>query len=528
RKMKENTAVNVEMIRPLLKFPPKAHETETVTLEVELSQADVEGSWTRDGAKLKSGATCRITALAKKHALTLSNLKREDAGTIAFQADGVHTSGKLIVTGKGYFLLNDVELKPGKNFSIHSLGRKRTLVISKCTPDDTGTYICRTTDDNTSAKLTVHGKYYSCHESISIVRELSSVEVTEPFAAVFEVEISMELVKPPVWTLNGVAVQESADAEMEKEGTMHRLTFKKTKESMTGPVQFTAGKSKSLANLIRYCSSHLERPLEIAEPMKDVKAKEKSSAILSCKFSASPKDVKWFKGQEPLAASDKYNMKQDATRAQLTIQKLTGEDSGEYRCQSGPAETKGTLTVEGTDRKEGESVTLSCALSKPAANVQWKKGSEILEGGEKYEMKQKDTCLELQIKDLKVEDSGDYSCVCGDQKTSATVKKTSDYVVFPKRIPLADEGVSVTLQCELSKPGVPVEWKKGTQVLKSGEKYQMKQKASVNELLINKVVPEDIGDYSCVCGDQKTTQFHNSFQPSPQFCTLTIRSPAKS
>ena len=50
-----------------------------------------------------------------------------------------------------------------------------------------------------------------------------------------------------------------------------------------------------------------------------------------------------------------------------------------------------------------------------------------------------------------------------------------------------------------------MEWKKGTQVLKSGEKYQMKQTASVNELHIAKVVPEDSGDYSCVCGDQKTT-----------------------
>lgn len=83
----------------------KAHETETVTLEVELSQADVEGSWTRDGAKLKPGANCRVTALGKKHALTLSNLKREDAGTISFQAEGVHTSGKLIVTGRGFFMV---------------------------------------------------------------------------------------------------------------------------------------------------------------------------------------------------------------------------------------------------------------------------------------------------------------------------------------------------------------------------------------------------------------------------------------
>ncbi len=101
-------------------------------------------------------------------------------------------------------------------------------------------------------------------------------------------------------------------------------------------------------SLIACCSSHLERPLEIAEPIKDVKAKEKSSAILTCKFSASPKEVNWFKGQVPLAASDKYNMKQDAARAQLTIQRLTEEDSGEYCCRSGPAETKGTLAVEGT------------------------------------------------------------------------------------------------------------------------------------------------------------------------------------
>lgn len=79
-----------------------------------------------------------------------------------------------------------------------------------------------------------------------------------------------------------------------------------------------------------------------------MKGKEKSSVILSCKFSASPKDVKWFKGELPLTASDKYNIKQDATRAQITIHKLTEEDSGEYCCQSGPAQTKGRLTVEGS------------------------------------------------------------------------------------------------------------------------------------------------------------------------------------
>lgn len=37
-------------------------------------------------------------------------------------------------------------------------------------------------------------------------------------------------------------------------------------------------------------------------------------------------------------------------------------------------------------------------------------------------MKQRDTLCELLIKDLKMEDGGEYSCVCREQKTSAVVK----------------------------------------------------------------------------------------------------------
>lgn len=85
-----------------------AHETETVTLEVELSQADVDGSWTKDGIKVKSGGNSRITVLGKKHALTLSNLKMEDAGNVVFQAEGVRVSGRLIVLGKGCLYSRDV------------------------------------------------------------------------------------------------------------------------------------------------------------------------------------------------------------------------------------------------------------------------------------------------------------------------------------------------------------------------------------------------------------------------------------
>ncbi|XP_042353421.1 obscurin [Plectropomus leopardus] len=691
----------------------KAHETETVTLEIELSQADVEGSWTRDGAKLKPGANCRITALGKKHALTLSNLKREDAGSIAFQAEGVHNSCKLIVTEppamiskplldigipekeKATFecevsrtnadvrwFKDDVELKPGKNFGIHSLGRKRTLVINKCTPEDAGTYICRTPDDNTAAKLRVHardikivkkledvevmekesasfvceishdevdcqwykgtaklkvsdnikmrqegrkyvllfksvspedmgeikftadkasstaklkvkelpvkfvkrlrdkiamykhrghlecqvsrasakvkwyknkmeikhGKKYeiksedvyrkltindvdsgdedtytcdgtddktSCkllveEQSISIVRELSSVEVTEPFAAVFEVEISVDLVKPPTWTLNGVAVQQSADVEMEKEGTMHRLTFKKTKASMTGPVQFTAGKSRSLAQL-----TVKERPLEIAEPMKDVKAKEKSSAILSCKFTASPKEVRWFKDQAPLAASDKFNMKQDATRAQLTIHRLTEEDSGEYRCQSGPAETKGKLNVEvreikitkhlaDTEVDEDSDAVFTCEINYPDEEVQWLLNDKVLFTNEVNTITHEGNVHKLTLKNLAPQDGGIITLKVRKVKESVTLKVKEKRTVFLKSLDdvIGEEKGMITLACEASKPRVSPIWRKEGKVLKAGSKYELLHTGKSLGLIIKDVTKEDAGEYSCDLGTE--------------------------
>ncbi|XP_041658854.1 obscurin isoform X29 [Cheilinus undulatus] len=691
----------------------KAHEAETVTLEVELNLPDVEGSWTRDGVKLKSGGNCRITTLGKKHALTFSNLKREDAGTIVFQAEGVHISCKLAVTEPPAMISNpimdisvpekekvtfecevsrtnadvkwfknDMELKPGKNLGIHTLGRKRSLVINKCTPEDAGNYICRTAVDNTSAKLTVHardikimkkledvevmekesasfvceishdevecqwykggaklkagdnikmrqegrtyvllfksvtpedigevkftaekasstaklkvkelpvkfvkklrdkiamykhrghlecqvsrasakvkwyknkmeikpGKKYeiksedvyrkltindvdsgdedlytcdatddktSCkllveEQSISIVRELSSVEVTEPFAAVFEVEISMELVKPPIWTLNGVALKESADVEMEKEGTLHRLTFKKTKASMTGPVQFTAGKSKSFAQL-----TVKERPLEIAEPIKDVKAKEKSSAMLSCKFSAPPKEVRWFKDQVPLAPSDKYNMKQDATRAQLTIQKLTEEDSGQYSCQSGPAETKGRLSVEvreikitkhlaDTEVDEDSDAAFTCEINYADEEVQWRLNDKVLFTNDVNTITHDGKIHKLTLKNLAPQDGGIITFQVRKVKESVTLKVKEKRAVFLKSLDdvIGEEKGMITLTCEASKPRVSPTWRKEGKVLKAGPKYELLHTGKSLGLIIKDVTKEDAGEYSCDLGTE--------------------------
>lgn len=77
----------------------EAQEQGTATMEVELSHADVEGSWTRDGLRLQLGPNCQLAVHGPTHTLTLSRLQRQDGGLVAFRAEGVHTSAHLVVTG---------------------------------------------------------------------------------------------------------------------------------------------------------------------------------------------------------------------------------------------------------------------------------------------------------------------------------------------------------------------------------------------------------------------------------------------
>lgn len=79
-------------------------------------------------------------------------------------------------------------------------------------------------------------------------------------------------------------------------------------------------------------------------------------------------------------------------------------------------------------------------------------------------------------------------------------------IVFKQKLKnvQVEEGHNITLCCEISKPGVPVEWRLGGDLLEHGDKHQIKQRGSVLELSIRDAVPEDSGVYTCVCREQRT------------------------
>ena len=79
---------------------------------------------------------------------------------------------------------------------------------------------------------------------------------------------------------------------------------------------------------------------------------------------------------------------------------------------------------------EGATAKLRCELSK-AAPVEWRKGPETLRAGDRLRLNQEGAVCELEIRELTAEDAGEYSCVCGQEKTSATLAVRGKDCVSP-------------------------------------------------------------------------------------------------
>lgn len=69
--------------------------------------------------------------------------------------------------------------------------------------------------------------------------------------------------------------------------------------------------------------------------------------MLSCEFAPSPRAIRWFKGRTALKTSNKYSMKRNGKRAELTIHGLIGMDAGQYHCMAGGAQSTAHIKVEG-------------------------------------------------------------------------------------------------------------------------------------------------------------------------------------
>lgn len=79
--------------------------------------------------------------------------------------------------------------------------------------------------------------------------------------------------------------------------------------------------------------------------------------------------------------------------------------------------------LQSLQAEEGGLACLRCELSEPSAVVWSKAGLELQPDGRR-ELHQWGSTVELVLRDLRREDAGEYTCVCGFQATSAILTVT--------------------------------------------------------------------------------------------------------
>ncbi|MGH0167117.1 UNVERIFIED_CONTAM: hypothetical protein FKN15_052514 [Acipenser sinensis] len=530
--LQSNARVTVKALPVLFKKglqDQEAKEGGSATLCCELSKPGAPVNWRRGGVVLQASEKLEMRQKGVTAELVIHKLELEDTGVYTCDTGDLQSNARVTVKALPVLFkkgLQDQEAKEGgsatlccelskpgapvnwrrggvvlqasEKLEMRQKGVTAELVIHKLELEDTGVYTCDTGDLQSNARVTVKAL------PVLFKKGLQDQEAKEGGSAT----LCCELSKPgaPVkWRRGGVVLQASEKLEMRQKGVTAELVIHKLELEDTGVYTCDTGDLQSNARV-----TVKALPVLFKKGLQDQEAKEGGSATLCCELSKPGAPVKWRRGGVVLQASEKLEMRQKGVTAELVIHKLELEDTGVYTCDTGDLQSNARVTVKGLQDQEAEedgSATLRCELSKPGAPVEWKMGEVVLQSEGKYKMKQKGHIAEMTIKNLQPEDTGDYTCDTGDQQTTAHIKIKAMPVVFKQELrdKETEEGSTATLHCELSKPGAPVEWRKGGVLLKPGDKYEMKQKDHVVELLISNLLPEDTGDYTCDTGDQQTT-----------------------
>ncbi|XP_017158786.1 obscurin-like protein 1 isoform X9 [Poecilia reticulata] len=431
----------------------KTTERETASFEVELSHANVPGTWIRNGIQLKPTNHFRMSAKGEVHSLTISNLSVEDTGSFVFSVENLKTSARLVVKEPpvtvirklenqkvpdgsvisfdcelsrhnvdAKWMKDGVEVKPCKDVRIYAMGRKRFLQIMKCSAADSGLYACDAGDAATSCAVEVYER------ELLVLQGLEDLDIQEDQNAVFVCEISVEDV-PGEWYKNGERIQPTSTVKIRQEGTKHFLLMCNVRSEDSGEIKFVARNAESVAYL-----EVEELPVNIVKPLQDTSALEKSRVVLDCTVSNPRCSIRWYKGSNVILPSERFEICSEGCYRKLIIQQVALEDDGTYSVQVGDYTCSAKLSVEAQSElmvRELSDVAVSapddacfeCEVSAPAARAPaWSLNGEPLQPSPRVRLENMGTVHRLTLRQTAADMSGLVEFTSGKARSQAQLR----------------------------------------------------------------------------------------------------------
>ncbi|XP_062312290.1 obscurin-like protein 1 isoform X2 [Osmerus eperlanus] len=547
----------VDVAAPPVRFSaaPEAERTKSIpaggplVLQCELSDPTAQVHWYKDGTKLLpqrgvdlqsegtvrtliiQSATCSQSGAyscktadeirdfyvdVKAPPVTFVDLPDEDLFKSVVEQDRLTLSCEVSkVDAIVQWYKDGVEMQPGDDVAVEADGARRSLILKCAQLADTGTYTCRVGDTALMFKVNIR------EPPVMIVHPKEDVHLDRHVPE--EIILSCELSRPNGvvnWFKDGQKLQESENIKLKVEGPYRRLKILCSGVEDSGEyVCDTADDS------IFFHLSLTEPPVRIVSPSQsqmELCQQASERMVLSCEISRPNAVVRWYRDGLEVEENNNLILEVDGVYRRLIIPETTVKDSAEYVCDT--ADDSVTFFVNIAEppvrfvrpRKMasvvekcfGESLVLDCEVSRPNAEVSWKKNGEEMEESSNLTIVEDGIIRQLTIHSLTLEDAGQYVCDAKDDVMDFQVKIKEPPVKIvgksdattQKQFLVSDD---IILVCELSSANGVVSWYKDNHLIDGNEHYSCEEQGAFRSLVVLNAELRDSGEYCCDAMDDK-------------------------
>ncbi|XP_052462731.1 obscurin-like protein 1 isoform X3 [Carassius gibelio] len=408
-----------------------------------------------------------------------------------------------------------VELKPCDNILIEAENTIRRLIIPSAQLSDSGTYTCRA--GNSALTFQV----YVREPPVMIVYPKEDVHLDRYVPE--EIVLSCELSRPNgkvTWFKDGQKLQESENIKLKTEGPYRRLKILRSGVEDSGEYVCDAADDSIFFNL-----NIKEPPVRIVSPSQsqmELCQQTSERMVLSCEISRPNATVRWYRDGLEVEESDSLILEVDGVYRRLIIPKPTIKDSAEYVCDT--ADDSVTFFVNiaeppvrfirprkmahGVEKLVGDTVVLECEVSRPNAEVTWKKDGDEIEENSNITITEDGTSRHLTIHSAAFEDTGQYVCDARDDVMDFLVKIKDTPLKILRKAELETKcrfvaSDAIVLKCEVSRANGVVSWLKDNEKIEGNEHFICEEKGTFRSLIVPSAELKDSGEYICDAQDDK-------------------------
>ncbi|XP_053389223.1 uncharacterized protein LOC128552217, partial [Mercenaria mercenaria] len=343
------------------------------------------------------------------------------------------------------------------------------------------------------------------------------VYVDEPAILTCKLNVSEKAV---MWVQDDQPVEESDNLMFVDKKCFHWLAISHAKITDTGYYSCICGQSSTTAFF-----KVSEKPLKIIENLHvataEINVRVNADIILTCRVDQNSNNSVWRHNGKEIKPCDRLRVSVQELEHKLTIYNATLEDEGDYTVDYGDVKSNTTLTLKEnpvfTKKLQdmlvyvGDPAIIACKLNVSDKAVIWRHNYKPVVATDNLKLVA-DTCTHwLAISKTKMTDSGYYSCACGIESTTASLKVSERHLMITEELhvttPAADvrENMDIVLMCAVNLHTNEVIWQHDGTDITQGIKHLVAVQGLEHKLTIRNAKFEDDGDYTVAFGEKKSS-----------------------